>query len=123
MSAVDIVILLLVVLLLAFALRGTIKHFKGEGPCCGGGSGSGKKAAEKALSHPAIGTKTLHIQGMHCDHCVQSVTSAINQIDGAAAKVNLQAGTALVSYDREISNAALKAAVEKAGFQVISMEG
>ena len=26
---------------------------------------------------------------MHCEHCVQSVTDSLNQIDGVSAKVDL----------------------------------
>ena len=37
---VDAIIILVVVVLLIFALKGSIKHFRGEGACCGGGSGS-----------------------------------------------------------------------------------
>ena len=43
----DIIIILIVIILLGLALKGSIKHFKGEGPCCGGGSGSNKKAKTK----------------------------------------------------------------------------
>ena len=39
----DIIIVLIVIILLGLALKGSIKHFKGEGPCCGGGSGNSKK--------------------------------------------------------------------------------
>ena len=35
---VDIIILLIVLVIIIFAVKGTIKHFKGEGACCGGGS-------------------------------------------------------------------------------------
>ena len=37
---IDAIILLIVLVIMIFAVKGTIKHFKGEGPCCGGGSGS-----------------------------------------------------------------------------------
>ena len=37
---VDIIIVLIVIALLVLALKGSIKHFKGEGACCGGGGGS-----------------------------------------------------------------------------------
>jgi len=39
----DIIIILIVIILLGLALKGSIKHFKGEGPCCGGGSESKNK--------------------------------------------------------------------------------
>ena len=118
----DIIVVLLVIVLLGFALKGTIKHFKGEGPCCGGGGGSLATAVkEKKLSGPVIGTKTIRISGMHCDHCVQSVTK--DKIEGASAKVSLKTETAVVSYDRVLDDVQLKRAVEKAGFSVVSIEG
>ena len=40
MAGTDAIILLVVVLVMIYAVKGTIKHFKGEGACCGGGSGS-----------------------------------------------------------------------------------
>ena len=87
----DAVILALVAALMFFAVRGAVKHFKGESPCCGGGgSGLTKAPAEKRLDSPVLGRKTVKISGMHCDHCVRSVTEAINKIDGASAKVSLK---------------------------------
>ena len=118
----DAVILALVAVLMFFAVRGAIKHFKGEGPCCGGGgSGLTKAPAEKRLDSPVIGRKTVKISGMHCDHCVRSVTEAINKIDGASAKVSLKAQTATVSCDRPVDDEAIRRAVEEAGFQVVSI--
>ena len=120
----DLIVVLVVIVLLGFALKGTVKHFKGEGPCCGGGGGSAVKAAGgKKLSGPVIGTKTVRISGMHCDRCAESVTKAINKIDGASAKVSLKKETAVVSYDRELDNGRLKEAVQKAGYDVVTIEG
>ena len=82
---VDAIIIVLVIILLFFALKGSLKHFKGESPCCGGGSGNSGKAKTKFLDGPVIGKKTLTIEGMHCDHCVKHVQNAINSIDGASA--------------------------------------
>ena len=119
---VDIIIVLIVIVLLGFALKGTLKHFKGESPCCGGGSGLVKTdIEEKVLDNPAIGKKTVKISGMHCDHCVKSVTEAINKIEGASANVNLKNEEAVVSYDREIDDNDLKKAVEEAGFKVVDI--
>ena len=108
------------IVLLGFALRGAIRHFKGDSPCCGGGTGI-IKTDDKELKNPVIGKKTVHIEGMSCDHCVQSVKKALNEIEGVSARVDLQKKEAVVSYDREIANDVLKKAVEKAGFQVVSI--
>ena len=69
---VDAIIILIVIVLLIFALKGTLKHFKGESPCCGGGSETIVTDIEdKMLDNPAIGKKTVKISGMHCEHCVK----------------------------------------------------
>ena len=118
---VDAIIIVLVIILLFFALKGSLKHFKGESPCCGGGSGNSGKAKTKfldGLDHPAIDKKTVKISGMHCEHCVNAVTNALNEIDGVVAKVTLKSNSAEVSYDREINEADLKNAVKKAGYEV-----
>ena len=117
----DIIIVLIVIILLGLALKGSIKHFKGEGHSCGGGSGSSKKAKTKFLEGRVIGRKTLKISGMHCKDCANSVTIALNGLDGVTAKVSLKENSAEVSYDREIDLADLKNAVKNAGYEVTSI--
>lgn len=117
------IILVLVVLLLLFAVKGTVKHFKGEGPCCGGGRGGEIPEQEKKLAAPVIGRMTLHIEGMHCQHCVNTVTRSLNRIDGVSARVSLKDGRAVVSYDRKLDGELLRRTVEDAGYQVVSVEG
>ena len=119
----DTIIILVVVMILIFALKGSIRHFRGEGACCGGGSGSvkTKKAKKKTLDGSVTGQRTIRISGMHCRNCANSVTNALNAIDGVSAKVSLKDNTAEVSFDRTVDDADLKQAVEKAGFEVISI--
>ena len=86
------IIIIILIVLLCFGIKSSIKHFKGEGSCCGGGSGAvkGKKPGKKKLDGPAVGHCTIRISGMHCQNCVNSVTKALNSIDGVAAKVSLR---------------------------------
>ena len=117
------IIILILVVLLCFGIKSSIKHFKGEGACCGGGSGSVKsrKPKKKKLDGPVTGHYTLRIPGMHCQNGVNSVTRGINSIDGASAKVSLRKKSAEVSCDRDIDKADLIRAVESAGFEVESI--
>ena len=119
----DTIIILVVVVILIFALKGSIRHFRGEGACCGGGAGSvkTKKAKKKTLDGPVTGQRTIRISGMHCRNCANSVTNALNAIDGVSARVSLKDNMAEVSFDRTVDDADLKQAVEKAGFKVISI--
>ena len=73
---------------------------------------------KKKLENPVIGKKTVKISGMHCEHCVNAVTEAINKIDGASAEVSLHGKKAVVSYDRELDEALLKKTIEDAGYKV-----
>ena len=100
------IVVIVVIIIMLFAGKGAYKHLKGEGACCGGGSKP--EIPKKKLDGTKLGEKTMKITGMHCENCVASVTRAINRIDGAAAKVSLKKGEAVVSYDREISNEELK---------------
>ena len=107
------IVVIAVIIIMLFAGKGAYKHLKGEGACCGGGSKP--EIPKKKLDGTKLGEKTMKITGMHCENCVASVTRAINRIDGAAAKVSLKKGEAVVSYDREISNEELKKVVEDRG--------
>ena len=121
---VDIIIVLIVIVLLGLALKGSIKHFKGEGACCGGGGGSVVlDIPEKSLENPVLGKKVLKVSGMHCEHCVNNVTNAINRIDGASASVSLARGEAVVSYDREVDERQIARALEQAGYRVEKISG
>lgn len=114
----DAIVIVIVVVIVIFAGKSAAKHFKGEGACCGGGGSCAAGNKTKTLLDPVIGRKTLHISGMHCQNCVDSVTKCLNQIDGVSASVSLENQTAVVSYDREVSETDLKRAVKKAGFSV-----
>lgn len=92
-----------------------IRRFTGKKTCCGTEKQPRIKA--KKISAP-IGKLTLKIDGMRCENCRRSVTAALNAIDGAAAKVSLEKGTADISFERHIGDEELTCAVESVGFEV-----
>lgn len=107
--------ILVVVMLLG--VRSSIKHFKGEGGCCGGGGTTVKKKKLKKV----IATKTVIIEGMSCEHCKNRVEQRINDIDGAAAKVNLKKKQAIVSLEKDVSDEQIRIVIEKAGYEVVEI--
>ena len=62
---------------------------------------------------------TLNVKGMTCMGCVRSVSNVLQALPGVnRADVSLERGEAQVEFDSaKVSAAALKAAVEKAGFE------
>ena len=110
----NVIIIALLAVIVLLAVRSAVKHFRGEGGCCGGGT---YKVRKKKLQR-IMARRTLKIQGMHCQHCVNRVTEAIQSIPGASAAVYLNRGEAAVSMDRKIPDETLRDAVEKAGYRV-----
>lgn len=69
----------------------------------------------------SIGSMTVRIGGMRCENCRRSVTAALDALDGVAAKVSLENGTARVSFERPLSDEELAQAIESAGFDVLEI--
>ena len=67
-------------------------------------------------------TKIMVIEGMSCGHCSARVEKVLNAIEGVEAKVDLKAKTATVTLSSDITDEALKTAVENAGYEVISVK-
>lgn len=61
---------------------------------------------------------TVKISGMRCQHCVGSVTKALQEMQGVSqVKVDLAKGEA--SFEGEVDLAAVKAAIARIGFEVV----
>ena len=111
----NLIIILILLVAIGYGVFSTIKHFQGKGGCCGGGTTC--KPRKKKLDR-VICKKVVCISGMSCENCSNRVMEAINRIEGASAVVSHKKGTAVVEMDRSIEDAALKSAVEKAGYMV-----
>lgn len=87
---------------------------------CGGGS-QAEVVPEKKLDH-IVAKKVLIVDGMTWDHCKGWGEKAINQIDGASAKVNLKTREVTVSMSRDIGEEELRRAVVNAGYRVVKIK-
>jgi copper chaperone CopZ len=67
-------------------------------------------------------TKIMKIDGMSCSHCTAAVEKALKSLDGVDAKVDLASGTATIVIDGDVTDDALKAAVEEEDFEVVSIK-
>ena len=65
--------------------------------------------------------KTIFIGGMHCEHCVKAVNDALKAVPGiTSVTVSLEDNVATVS-GAALDDAAIKAAIEDTGFDVIEI--
>lgn len=64
-------------------------------------------------------SQTYTVTGMTCGHCVASVTEEVQEIPGVKdVSVVLETGAVTVTSEQDIDDAAVRAAVEEAGYQV-----
>ena len=61
----DYVIVGILIILIVIGIRSSVKHFKGEGGCCGGDSSV--KVKRKKLKQ-VVKERTVIIEGMTCEH-------------------------------------------------------
>ena len=113
------VIIFALAVILFFAVKGAIPHFKGEGSCCGGGS-KAKLIKPKKLGR-VVSEKKIMIEGMVCDNCSARVQNALNSIDGINAKVIRSRGEAVVRLGKEIDDEKLKETVTDLGYKVLEI--
>lgn len=65
-------------------------------------------------------TSTYTVKGMTCGHCVQSVTEEVSEVAGVrGVEVDLASGRVTVSSDQPVDDAAVRAAVAEAGYEVV----
>jgi copper ion binding protein len=66
-------------------------------------------------------TSTFQVEGMSCGHCVNAVTAEVSAIAGVSAvDVDLATGTVTVTADPAVDPGAVRAAVDEAGYELIS---
>jgi copper ion binding protein len=64
-------------------------------------------------------TASYTVVGMTCGHCVNSVTEEVSAVPGVSAvDVDLESGGLTVSSDAPVDEAAVRAAVEEAGYSL-----
>ena len=66
--------------------------------------------------------KIISVEGMSCEHCVASVKSALEKLDGVkSAKVDLKKKSATVKLSDNVADDVLKSAITEAGFTPVSV--
>ena len=66
-----------------------------------------------------MSTSTYTVTGMTCGHCVSSVTEEVRQVPGVTGvQVDLDTGGLTVTSEAPVDDAAVRAAVEEAGYEV-----
>ena len=94
----------ILVIAVGFGIYSSVRHFKGESGCCGGGSYRPRKKKLSKIRYQKI----FLVDGMHCDRCKNRVEEIVNDMDGIAGKVNLKRGELVVSYEKSVDDDAIR---------------
>ncbi len=63
-------------------------------------------------------TETIHIEGMSCNHCVETVAQSLASIEGLSVHA-VEIGSAKVSYDSsKIERSLILKAITNQGFKI-----
>lgn len=66
-----------------------------------------------------MSTATYTVEGMSCEHCVDAVTAEVTKVLGVTGvDVDLTSGALTVTGEGPLDDAAVRAAVEEAGYEV-----
>lgn len=82
----NVVVWMVLILAVGYGVYAVAKRMQGQSSCCGGAQ---YKVKKKKLAH-VLYQKTFLAEGMHCNNCKMRVEETINDIAGAAGRVNLK---------------------------------
>lgn len=66
--------------------------------------------------------KKILIEGMSCGHCVKHVSEALKDLGAKDVDVNLDRKLATAEINEDITDEAIKVAIEEAGYEVVGIE-
>jgi len=82
------------------------------------GAGSGPHRAADCSTITIVSTRSLAVTGMSCDHCANAVRAEISKLPGITdVDVDIAAGTVRVVGNPLPGDAALREAIEEAGYE------
>ena len=101
------------------ALR--LRSFKAERPEGAAAHGEDNQEGQLSVRKEEMAMeKELKIEGMMCAHCQKHVNDALSKMEGVmAVEVNLEAGTAKVTADREIAREEFAQVIAEAGYELV----
>jgi copper chaperone CopZ len=68
-----------------------------------------------------MSTTTITVEGMTCGGCANSVRAELTHIPGVVdVDIDLSNGTVVIASDSPVDDAAIRAAIEEAGYELAS---
>ena len=112
----QIIIILLLILIILFAGVMTVRKFRRGGGCCGEHEAEihSKRKKFSRKDYPFL--TEIRIQGMTCINCARRVETALNELDGIQARVDLSTGKAKIFSVSPPDEKLLFSVIARAGY-------
>lgn len=119
----NVLLIVLVGLIIAFGLYKTISRSKQGSACCGKHEENIKRVgpSDRNKSHYPYEAKA-DIMGMTCDNCAARVENALNKLDGIWASVSINSKKAKILSKEPIDISLIKNAIIKEGYSIDHIE-
>lgn len=116
----DVIIVLVLVAVVALAVRTVLRRRREGSACCGPGEAAPERVhvADRNAAHYPY-ELDLAIGGMTCENCAIRVENALNELPGTWARVSIDTRVAHVRSKDEPDVDALRRAVAAAGYAVM----
>ncbi len=120
---IEIGIVLIVIVVLAWAVSHVMKKMRRGGGCCGEYETAEKKVsiADKNKKHYPYAAE-IKIEGMVCENCSRRVENAFNALEGVWAKVDMGQHSAKVYLKDPPDKKVLSKVVREAGYILSDMK-
>lgn len=113
---IDYIIIAIIASIIILGRKKTIDFLKGNECNCG----ATKKKIEKVLEG-ITHRKVFKLRGLHCDGCKKTIEYIINSHPNLKGEVKLNKKELIVSYNADVEDEKIIAALEKGGYSVTSI--
>jgi len=118
----NIIVCIVLAVVVAFAVWGTVKRIRHGSACCGEHEAPPKKVkvSDKDKSHYPYSYE-LTVDGMHCSNCARRIENGFNSADGLWAKADIGNKKVDLISKKVISEEELRRIVSEAGYTLLSI--
>ena len=117
------IVIIILVLIVAFAVYGTVRRIRFGSSCCGEHDAADKKVRVRdrnKKSYPY--TYVLGVDGMHCSNCARRIENAFNKTEGRWAEADVGRKEVILRTKREESERDLSGIVSGAGYTMLAFK-
>ena len=117
------VVIIILLLIVAFAVYGTVRRIRFGSSCCGEHDAADKKVRVKdknKKNYPY--TYVLNVDGMHCSNCARRIENAFNKTEGRWAEADVGRKEVILRTKREESERDLSGIVSGAGYTMLAFK-